>query len=390
MSNNRYGFTVGWTAAFIRNGYDLYEEIKRCQSNSNLGYLVEQLRKETNLEIFDHKFQHIGYSKQLVDLEMLASWMIKTTQKRDIQSIEEVVDIYSEQSHFEAFAVILLSNLSLQDSFAINTSTELINSFMIPDHELSLAAHDENLSDLPSSSYSAALLKKFKHPQYHSLDSTPPPYTADLDQAFIELDDIKLCLGVSTPFGLPIQSIGATVITPPHVPNLTDRTWKTETIRPPKPPAFFSKSNFDDAAEIIQSFFALDSEAKERLRVPLRKINESVCSENLIEKAINLRTAMESIFLDPEANQELSHRVSIRAALLLSESIQTRQVIYKQIKNAYNLGSKAVHTGRIKPKNLSSAEKDLGIATELVIKAVKKIILKPNINWAKIELGEVV
>lgn len=390
MPDNRYGFTVGWTAAFIRNGYDLYEQIKRSPSNGNLRYLVEQLRKETNLEIFDHKIQHIGYSQKLVDLEMLASWMIKTAQKRDIQSIEEVVNLYSEQPHFEAYVIILLSNLSLQDSFKIDSSTKLINSFMIPDHELSLAAHDENLSDLPFPSYSAALLKKFKHPRHHSLDPTALPYTAHLDQIFAELDDIKLCLGISTPSGLPIQSIGATVITPPDVPNLTDRTWKTETIRPPKQPVFFSEESFTDANEVIQFFLALDLETKERLRVPLRKINESICSENLIEKAINLRTAMESLFLDPEANQELSHRVSIRAALLLSDSIQERQEIYKKIKSAYNIGSKAVHTGQIKPKNLGSAEKDLSIGIILVIESVKVIIKKPSINWAKIELGGIV
>ena len=97
---------------------------------------------------------------------------------------------------------------------------------------------------------------------------------------------------------------------------------------------------------------------------------------------------MESLFLDPEANQELSHRVSIRAALLLSENIQERQKVYKQIKNAYNFGSKAVHTGRIKSKNLNSVEKDLRVAIELVIKAVKIIIKKPDINWAQVELGE--
>lgn len=388
MSDNRYGFTVGWTAAFIRNGYDLYEQIKRCQSNSSLGYLVEKLQKETNLEIFDNKFQHVGYSKKLVDLEMLASWMIKTVQKTDIQSIEEIVDLYSEQSHFEAYAIVLLSNLYLEDSFQIDNSTELINSFKVPDQELSLASHDESLSNLPFPSYSAALLKKFEHPKFHSLDPTSPYYADYLDKTFVDLDDIKLCLGISIPSGLAIQSMGATVITPPDVPNLTERSWKIGTIRPPKPPALFAEKNFENASSIIHSFLALDEQTRERLRIPLKKINESVCSENLIEVSINLRTAMESLFLDPEANQELSHRVSIRAALLLSENIQERQKVYKQIKNAYNFGSKAVHTGRIKSKNLNSVEKDLRVAIELVIKAVKIIIKKPDINWAQVELGE--
>jgi hypothetical protein len=62
---------------------------------------------------------------------------------------------------------------------------------------------------------------------------------------------------------------------------------------------------------------------------------------------IDLRTCLEAALLH-EANAELAYQVAIRGAWLVGRDASSRKDVFDQLKRAYDLGSKAIHTGYIK------------------------------------------
>ena len=83
----------------------------------------------------------------------------------------------------------------------------------------------------------------------------------------------------------------------------------------------------------------------ERLRVPIQRWRRSNAASNGVDLAIDLRIALESLFLDKGNNAELGFRLALRAAWYLGANGDERTKIFEAVREAYNIGSKAVHTG---------------------------------------------
>jgi len=83
----------------------------------------------------------------------------------------------------------------------------------------------------------------------------------------------------------------------------------------------------------------------DKLRVPIQRWRRSKAAKNGVDLAIDLRIALESLFLDEDNNAELSFRLALRAAWYLGAEEDERAKIFEAIRDAYKIGSKAVHTG---------------------------------------------
>ena len=98
----------------------------------------------------------------------------------------------------------------------------------------------------------------------------------------------------------------------------------------------------------------------EKLRVPIQRWRRSKAARNGVDLAIDLRIALESLFLDEGNNAELSFRLALRAAWYLGAKGHERTKIFDALREAYIIGSKAVHTGEgyndVIPANLAAAQ----------------------------------
>ena len=98
----------------------------------------------------------------------------------------------------------------------------------------------------------------------------------------------------------------------------------------------------------------------EKLRVPIQRWRRSRAASNGVDLAIDLRVALESLFLDRGNNAELSFRLALRAAWYLGAHKYERTQIFNVLREAYEIGSKAVHTGEgyddTIPVNLTMAQ----------------------------------
>ena len=72
---------------------------------------------------------------------------------------------------------------------------------------------------------------------------------------------------------------------------------------------------------------------------------------DLAARFIDLRIALESLFLDYRPQQEYRFRIPVSAAWLLGRDGADRKHIWKAIKDSYDLSSSAVHSGSVDRTN---------------------------------------
>jgi hypothetical protein len=99
--------------------------------------------------------------------------------------------------------------------------------------------------------------------------------------------------------------------------------------------------------------------ARRRLSPGDKAIDGSICHEALLAY---------------DSNQEITHRLSLRSALLLSTEFKERQEISNAVKKFYKLRSDSVHGNALKPKdaqrNADCAECGLDICAQVLRKIV--------------------
>ena len=124
----------------------------------------------------------------------------------------------------------------------------------------------------------------------------------------------------------------------------------------------------------------------EKLRVPIQRWRRSKAASNGVDLAIDLRIALESLFLDEGNNAELSFRLALRAAWYLGAEGDERTKIFEAVRDAYNIGSKAVHTGEgyddVIPVNLAVAQ---DICRMSILRRIGEGGKPPD--WNKVVLG---
>ena len=125
--------------------------------------------------------------------------------------------------------------------------------------------------------------------------------------------------------------------------------------------------------------------AFEKLRVPIQRWRRSKAASNGVDLAIDLRIALESLFLDEGNNAELSFRLALRAAWFLGAAGQERTDIFDALREAYKIGSKAVHTGKgyddMIPAELAAAQ---DICRMSILRRISEGGKPPN--WNKVVL----
>ena len=124
----------------------------------------------------------------------------------------------------------------------------------------------------------------------------------------------------------------------------------------------------------------------QKLRVPIQRWRRSKAASNGVDLAIDLRIALESLFLDDGNRAELSFRLAVRAAWYLGAEGDERTKIFEAVRDAYDIGSKAVHTGEgyddVVPVTLAVAQ---DICHMSILRRISEGGKPPN--WKKVVLG---
>ena len=97
----------------------------------------------------------------------------------------------------------------------------------------------------------------------------------------------------------------------------------------------------------LTRFAAIDESTRQRLRIPMDRLNESLCAGfNGVEAAIDLGIALESLYGPFSENASIGPELRRRVNQVLGGSSKERGRLGKKVTDAYDLRSRAVHAGR--------------------------------------------
>ncbi len=109
-----------------------------------------------------------------------------------------------------------------------------------------------------------------------------------------------------------------------------------------------------------------------------------------VDAAIDLRVALETLFLDREDNGEYGFRLAVRGAWYLGD-IFDRYEAFEILRKAYGYGSQAVHRGAIKPNKKDDPAVILSQAQDICRRAIMRRLYTGELQaeqWKRLVLQE--
>lgn len=126
----------------------------------------------------------------------------------------------------------------------------------------------------------------------------------------------------------------------------------------------------------VERYLALPQPVAEACRIPIQRLNLAHRRLTPGDKAIDGSICLEAL-LSGEARGELAHRIAVRTALLLEQSLERRLATAKLVKKFYDLRSRSVHGSASKHENANRQIANRQIAEDglaLCVKALRAII----------------
>ena len=150
--------------------------------------------------------------------------------------------------------------------------------------------------------------------------------------------------------------------------------------------------DLEQAAEIVRAYYALDEVARRKIRTAMERVHLAFIRSSPEDKALELSIALETLLIDSPG--EHTFKVSLRAALLTAEDINSRATTRAIIRAAYTLRSILVHGGKSKSEVKLNDEgqvpsRDVAKrATAITINVIRSVLTAGKLpDWSNVELS---
>jgi len=121
-----------------------------------------------------------------------------------------------------------------------------------------------------------------------------------------------------------------------------------------------------DMDKVLPEYLYWGSNSGNSIKIAYERYSEALLNQGPIEQRIaNLMMGFEAVLLRPEEQQELSYRLSYRAAKLLSLLGFDAIDVARKIKEAYDVRSRYAHGGQLTQKKLAEINKRVGSISAL-------------------------
>lgn len=361
---------------------------------TNWNDLVRLLKDSNKYDKFDKKYQYIAGSAYLVTLENLANWLLRKSKQIGISAAIECLDNYNNSDRLTLYVIMTVMSLRPYDEYIFSNGVQLLNQENVSKINKKLSEDlllDSIRSSVPSpfisSIFAYPIEKKIKHENSREHDQEED---SDYIQGLRKINSVKECLILSR--GLNgIHTMAHKYIIPDKIPLVSTASgtaWGFETFYLPKATEPFIKiEELNEADRILVLYENLESSLTESIKVSIERLNGYCSSSSYIERAINIRTCLESVFLNDNEVNEISSTLALRVSRFTGKTIDERKEIYKLVKDCYSITSKAVHRGNIpdkQMKNISKLDHIAEICRKVIIQKVER---GTDIDWKEIELN---
>ena len=351
------------------------------------------ISKIKEYDVFNAHMQCVGNMASQVTYEYFLNWLLNRSRYTGLEKAFKEVDNYLSASNVELELVEVISGASSKHTYNFYNGCKFIgvNTIFNIENILSNVDFRKNLIDIAMSGFgthalSGVISTKYfqKIKEYKTSDSNSiPDYKNEIP--YQTLIDLRFCLSLSIKPENGIFSGGTTIVAPDSIPIINSgKSWSLSTPKQSNFGCEISLDEFKMADDLLMKLQAMTPKFKNKLMIPLDRLNNVGSRESLVDRAIELRICLESIFLNDGNKEQLRFRLSLRAALFLGDSLEERKRIFRIIKKAYDITSTAVHSGKV--SNKAKEEKDLLMAIDLAKSALIKLIKIGEVNWENLEL----
>ena len=122
------------------------------------------------------------------------------------------------------------------------------------------------------------------------------------------------------------------------------------------------------------------------MRISLDRLNKSLFKKEMADQAIDLGIALEVMLLhgiNDNFKGEMRYRISVRGATFLGGKNPQRKKHFKSLRDAYDLRSRAVHTGTLaikkkkkrkkkQPNPVSVLKSATGVCSDIAVKIIER------------------
>lgn len=162
----------------------------------------------------------------------------------------------------------------------------------------------------------------------------------------------------------------------------------------PATPSDYPPLDATEVQELVHKFFALDEDTKQKIRLSLHRLNMAQRRRGLGDRAVELCVALETLLGGPD-NNEVTHKVTIRSALLLGGRATARLENADVVKRTYGFRSTLVHQGKepTGTKDINGVKTQVADivdrAVNICVAVIKVIIRRGKIpDWTTFDLED--
>ena len=148
----------------------------------------------------------------------------------------------------------------------------------------------------------------------------------------------------------------------------------------------------EQARATVCAYFALDEGARQRVRTALERVHLAFIRSVPADKTLELAIALETLLVDSPG--ENTFKISLRAALLTAEDINSRATNRAIIRAAYSLRSALMHSGQSRTKVTVPGEGEVPStdvaerATVITIDVIRSVLTAGKLpDWSDVELS---
>jgi hypothetical protein len=355
--------------------------------------LVDVLRHQPDVAIFDNHLQQIGHQGRGVSLADLARWLV--SRARTVGAGHAVSDLarYLKEDTFSISEVCLLTGVNISESVDVANGIRLLPFDQVPDSSqkrmFTPTFHDA--FTFARQAPTAALMCHSQYPKHHVV-ATGPVQLANVQNRFGDMNDARLILALIVPNASSLVAFWAN---PDDAVPLGDSSagWQSTLGQDSgfHASATLTPTDLERLRSLYPLFCSLNPNHRQHLRLPLERLSRAVRRHDRTDSAIELGIALEALLLNDmdEERGELTLRFRLRGARLLGQTPEERAIIYRVLGQVYRLRSHAVHRGAI-PEQLgrTPAGDILTDGYRLAARAIETLIRQgQNPNWEQITLA---
>jgi hypothetical protein len=336
--------------------------------------LVAHLATEPELAIFDDSLMIVfRNSASRASYAHLAQWLADRAATVGEQQAVEELERYLREPRFEYKVFGAIAGMEVADETRFTPDLVLSGPDALPKYVLDhnpLSIQDWHRRP------TAALTLTRSQARQHAREGEVKH--EDVAGANDPIDDALMCISVVGAYAPVLVGVWYDVLAAPvpggfgELPISLEMGWAEK----------LSKADASAAAALYTTFAGLATQQKERLRVPMRRLNASRRRRDQADSAIDLGIALESVFGDEDPG-EYTFKVRVRAARFLGLGSADRERIYELAGDLYLLRSIAVHKGTLKSSRTKGMDigKTLKEGQQLVGDVLKTLIHNPVTDW---------